>query len=867
MKSLERVSTGFKSLDQIIDSLRPGDNVVWQVDNIQDYQYFVRHYVARALESDKRIVYMRFADHPALIESQANVVIYQLDAASGFESFSSQVYTIVTQEGKGVYYVFDCLSDLLTAWATDWMIGNFFLIACPYLFELDTVAYFAILRHSHSFTTVAQIREITQVLLDVYSHEGRLCVHPLKVWQRYSPSMFFPHLKDGDTFVPVINSTDATRLFSDLSQKVALHAERKLDYWDRLFLQAEDVHRDAGAPEQQRFMVDKLCRLMISREQKILSLARNNFSLEDLLAIRKRLIGTGFIGGKAVGMLLARKVLSKDRTLDWDHLLEPHDSYFIGSDIYYTYLVKNGWWKLRMEQKTQEGYFDAARSLRERMMEGRFPGEIKEQFLQLIEYFGQSPIIVRSSSLLEDSYGNAFAGKYESIFCVNQGTPEERYAQFEESVRKIFASSMNEDALTYRLQAGLDQADEQMALLVQRVSGSYRKHYFFPDMGGVGISYNTFAWKRDMNPKAGMLRLVFGLGTRAVDRVEGDYPRIVALDEPLVKPHAGIDVTRRFSQHEVDVLDTSNNELKTISLLKLMGEKLNLDMSRVGVRDHETEKQLKHLGIKDKETWIITFDGLLSDDFFTDMMQRMMKVLETAYHYPVDIEYTVNFTSENGYRVNLVQCRPLQTLGEDYDVKIPQDIAADRIVFELDGNFIGGSISQHIKMVIYVVPERYSELPLRKKYDIASLVGKLNSRIADREKNPAMLLGPGRWGTTTPSLGVPVRFSQINNISVLGEVAYLGGNMMPELSFGTHFFQDLIEARIFYIAIFPWKEGVVFNEQLLRRLPNHLGTLIPEDREYGDVVKVYDIGGKGLHILADVVKQKVICVCETIYTG
>jgi hypothetical protein len=171
-------------------------------------------------------------------------------------------------------------------------------------------------------------------------------------------------------------------------------------------------------------------------------------------------------------MLLARRILEKDETLNWPRYREHHDSFYIGSDIFYTYIVQNGLWKLRMEQKTKAGYFPAAIPLRDQMLKGLFPDEIKEQFQELVEYFGQSPIIIRSSSLLEDAFGNAFAGKYESIFCVNQGSPEKRYAHFEESVRRVFASTMNEDALTYRLQRGLDQHDEQMALLVQRVSGA-----------------------------------------------------------------------------------------------------------------------------------------------------------------------------------------------------------------------------------------------------------------------------------------------------------------------------------------------------------------------------------------------------------
>ena len=146
-----RVSTGVPGLDSILDGLRLGDNVVWRVDNIADYRAFVTPYVRAALRDGRRVVYMRFGSHEPLVVSAPNVVTYQLDACRGFESFASRVHAIATEEGRYAFYVFDCLSDLLAAWATDQVIGNFFQVTCPYLFELDTVAYFALMRGSHSF--------------------------------------------------------------------------------------------------------------------------------------------------------------------------------------------------------------------------------------------------------------------------------------------------------------------------------------------------------------------------------------------------------------------------------------------------------------------------------------------------------------------------------------------------------------------------------------------------------------------------------------------------------------------------------------------------------------------------------------------
>jgi hypothetical protein len=861
MISISSVSTGIKGLDKTLNYLQMGDNVVFQVEDIEDYKKFVNPYIENALEKGRRIVYMRFAKHPPVIESTGKVTVYKLNADTGFESFSTQVHYIIRQEGRDVFYVFDCLSDLLLTWATDLMIGNFFVITCPYLFELNTVAYFAILRNRHSYKTIARIRETTQVLLDVYNYQGKFCVHPIKAWQRYSPTMFLPHIMEKDEFVPILNSVDASNLFSYLNQAGTSSAERNLDYWDRIFIQAKDMLENPVDIAEKQKMVEQLSRVLIGREKRMLSLIKEYFTLEDLIEIKERLIGTGFIGGKSTGMLLARNILRKDPSVKWSEHLEMHDSFYIGSDIFYSFIVQNGLWKTLMSHKTKENYFESALELKNKMLKGIFPEEVREQFQLMLEYYGQSPIIVRSSSLLEDAFGNAFAGKYETYFCANQGTPEERYEKFEEAVRKIFASTMNIEALTYRLKRGLDQQDEQMALLVQRVSGSYRKYYFFPELAGVGLSYNTFVWKKGMDPRAGMLRLVFGLGTRAVNRMENDYPRIVALDDPLTKPFAKPEDAGRFSQHYVDVLNLEENNFQTLSFTEALNDDLKARLDLIGSRNIAAGEQMKVLG-KDRDVWLLTFDELLSSTKFPDLMSGMLKRLESVYDYPVDIEFTANFNSDGKMQINLLQCRPFQIKGIHSRAKIPDKIKKNKTLLRQEGNFMGGSVYESISQIIYIDPKGYSDLPLSEKYNVARLVGKINKTINNRDEKPTILFGPGRWGTTTPAMGVPVTFSEINNIAAIAEIAYNEGSLVPDLSFGTHFFQDMVELNIFYMAIYPEQEKVIFNTSAMESMPNIMEKISSEDRQYADVVRVYDVREKNLILFSDIVAQEMVCFFE-----
>lgn len=865
MRAFEQASTGIAGLDKILDGLRWGDNVVWQVEDVEEYRHIVAPFVGQALSEGLTVIYLRFGQHAPLLQPDPNIKVYQLDASLGFEPFSSQVHSIATEEGERVCYVFDSLSDLLSAWVTDLMIGNFFRVTCPYLFRLDTIAYFGLIKNRNSYATIARIRETTQLLLDLFRIEDNMYIHPLKVWNRYSPTMFLPHVRQGENFVPITSSTETAQIFSRFQQRGPGNVERKIDFWDRMFLNAQELLEQKGSSRdytiKERAMIDKLCQMVLGRDERLLSLARRYFSLEDLLEIRSRLVGSGFIGGKAAGMLLARKILDSDPQTNWSEYLEPHDSFYIGSDVYYTYLVENQCWELRQQQKMPEHYFAMAEPLREKILAGYMPEVINDQFAQMLDYFGQSPIIVRSSSLLEDGFGNAFAGKYESIFCVNQGNPQERYVNFEKAVKTIFASTMNEDALAYRQQRGLADKDEQMALLVQRVSGSLHSPYFFPDLAGVAMSYNPYTWHEDMDPQAGMVRLVLGLGTRAVDRVDDDYPRVVALDKPLLRPEAHPGDIARFSQRKVDVLDIIQNDWSTIKLADLAAYKNELAWwKQVAAPDYEIMNRIKQMGRQAPEAWILNFEDFLKGEF-PKLMWHMLQTLELAYSYPVDTEFTVNFDTQANLRINLLQCRPLQTSKAKDARLFTFNRDTDEILFMVRRSSMGGSLQQQLQHIICVKPEEYHNLTVNEKYQVARLIGRLNRIFKERDRHPFMLMGPGRWGSSTPSLGVPVSFAEICNAAVLVEIAREEGGFMPELSFGTHFFQDLVETKIFYVALFPGQEGVVFNSKVIDESTNEFGQYLPDYRQWESVITMVDMAktDQQLIIEADIKSQETLC--------
>lgn len=843
----QSAGTGLAGLDQVIDKLRLGDNVVWQVDSVYAYVNVVKPFVAQSQKDNRRIVYFRFGNHSPLLATEEVDRIVILDPTKGFETFATKVHQIIKEEGKKVFYVFDSLSDLLEHWYSDLMIGNFFRVTCPYLYQMETIAYFALIRGTHIHNTIARIRETTQVLLDMHTIEGKMYVHPLKVWGRYSPSMFFPHLVHDEEAVSITASSEAAALFSGQRQ-----LQRPRDFWEIMLDRARNATTGGGREQEQ--MKTLLIDLVIGRESAIKDLAEQYFDLTDLLHVASREIGTGYIGGKSVGFLLARRILSKDAPRMLNEKFEPHDSYYLGSDVFYTYIVQNECWELRMKQKTPEGYFDVADELREKLLQGEFPESIKEQFVQMLEYFGQSPIIVRSSSLQEDNYGNAFAGKYESVFCANQGSPEQRYQAFEQAVRTVYASTMNEDALRYRLDRGLSDKDEQMAILVQRVSGDHYGDLFFPHMAGVANSVNLYLWEKGMDPSAGMLRLVFGLGTRAVDRVSGDYARIIALDCPLKRPPVNYGEEAKFSQHQADVLNLKENRMAVVSLNKIAAEDLKTDKSVFFTPDWELERRLREMGHKPSERPVIAdFQGLLSKSEFSSDMSTILKTLQASYQYPVDVEFAVNFAKDGGYHINVLQCRPLQTKGIDSASVCPVPYK-NQILLKTSGHFMGGNNHMPIDYVIMVKPKAYLKLSEQEKYQAARTIGTLNQKMHDYN---VLLIGPGRWGTTTPSLGVPVHFTELSHMSAIFEVSYR--DMMPEISFGSHFFQDLVESQIFYAAVYMEDADTFFYPE---RLTVHCDLSGEIDETMIETVRMAKT--PGLHLYSDVVSQALLCYFDKI---
>jgi hypothetical protein len=394
------------------------------------------------------------------------------------------------------------------------------------------------------------------------------------------------------------------------------------------------------------------------------------------------------------------------------------------------------------------------------------------------------------------------------------------------------------------------------------VSGAIHGHLFYPQIAGVGLSYNPFAWSEYIEPQAGMLRIVFGLGTRAVERSDDDYTRLVALNAPLRRPEADFGEVVEFAQRRVDALDLSANRFVSLNVDEVVRDSPDLPIDMFAARKETAGGRGKAVAAGSSRC-VLTFDRLLSATSFVPDMREMLAVLRDAYEYPVDVEFTANFLEDGSYRINLVQCRPLQVKEGGGILPPPRKIERKDLVFESRGPVIGQNSHTAIDRLIYVVPSVYGEMPIGDRHSVARLIGRLTNLEEEGGRKTVMLLGPGRWGTKMPSLGVPVSFAEIATVSVLCEVVAMGKHVIPDVSLGTHFFNDLVESNMLYLAVFPKGKGSTLNEGFFLRSKNRLVDLLPEEARWSDVVRVIEppagSGGRTLLLNANSLKQRAVC--------
>ncbi|MEN8151513.1 MAG: PEP/pyruvate-binding domain-containing protein [Planctomycetota bacterium] len=616
-------------------------------------------------------------------------------------------------------------------------------------------------------------------------------------------------------------------------------------------LLAEKVRRFARLPVGRKRLPESeamavrvaLIRHFISDQLEFIGVARNFLTIRDFDELLERILGDehgmGRIGGKAAGLMLAKCVLRRAAEEDPDApKFEVHtpESWYLRSDVIERFLEHEG-----LEELHSHKYKDPAQIAEEYPMilkvfkNGDFPPDIRLQLEAVVREAREVPLIVRSSSLLEDRFGAAFAGKYRSIFVANQGTVDERLDALIGAIVEVYASTLSPDAIRYRGRLNLLDYSENMAILIQKVVGRHYGKYFLPTWAGVAFSRNEYRRNPRVKPEDGLARLVLGLGTRAVDRVASEFPRMVPLGAPTLRAETNdMDIVRN-SQHLVDVVNLEKNRFETVEVGDLISDEWMDGLDEVvSALEHGVLRRPAGAFLSmEPQDLVVTFDRWTGDTTRPAEMRWILTTLEKAYGHPVDIEYACD-----GRRFHLLQCRPQVVRARNEPVEIPDGIRPERKLFTASRDVSSAKVDR-IEYVVCVDAAAYDRLAdIEAKRRVARAVGALNRRLADHR---FILMGPGRWGSKDPGLGVQTGFADFDNTRMLIEVARPLGGYVPEASFGSHFFQDLIESEIEYLSLYPNDDEELFDEEFFRGTPGGLARLAPEFAELEDVVRVVHV--------------------------
>lgn len=645
------------------------------------------------------------------------------------------------------------------------------------------------------------------------------------------------------------------------------------------------------APDEATGIRVGLIRHLISDQLEFIAIAKKYLRIRDFEEIVSRIIGAeagmGRMGGKAAGMFLAHRILRGPRLkpgVNTTHPVHPGDkegtiatasttaavpeaapvsappadppvetpeSYYLRSDVIEDFIAFNGFGEYQNQKyKSPEEMRKEYPLIKSVFRNADFPSGIVDRLRSVLQQLGEVPLIVRSSSLLEDRLGTAFSGKYASIFVPNQGSFEKRLKALLGAIAAVFASALGPDPLLYRREHDLIDYDEDMAVLIQKVVGTRFGPYFAPAFAGVAFSRNEYRWSPRIKREDGLMRIVAGLGTRAVDRIGAEFPRMVALGMPTLRHESSVPEIKAHAQRTLDVINLDKNRLETIGveqMLKHAGDYPLLDrlvsISKEGMLAPPTGTFID----APASQIYITFDKLMAEGAFPSQMRNMLRKLEAAYGYPVDVEF-----AHDGERCYLLQCRTLSQGKEIGPIRIPTDVAAERTVFSAS-RFVRTGLVENVAYIVYVDGHAYDALPTRnQRTNVARVIGRINEALA---RQPFILMGPGRWGSNDIRLGVPVSYADINKAKMLIEVAYERDGYVPEVSYGTHFFQDLVEAEIAYLPLYPNDRRNRFNETFLHDAPNSLLDLVPDAKEMAEVIRVIDVpaitGGRLLRVVMD----------------
>lgn len=561
--------------------------------------------------------------------------------------------------------------------------------------------------------------------------------------------------------------------------------------------------------EIRRFIFDAIATFRLNKARGIIA-EFNRESFDEYLSFTR--VGQGSIGGKARGLAFLDSMIKRNRLLDkWPGVIVTIPrTVVLGTDIFDEFMEENNLYKIALSDLSDDEILD-------HFVAARLPFRLHEDLYTFISVVNR-PIAVRSSSMLEDSYYQPFAGIYSTYMVPNFANDERMTIEnLSNAIKSVYASAFYHDSKSYMMATSNVIDEEKMAIVLQEVAGSRYGDRFYPTLSGVARSIDFYPIAPE-KPEDGIANIALGLGKYIVDggltlRFSPRYPRkVLQLSTP--------EFALRETQKHFYALDLRPGTFvastdDSANLLRLQIPEAEADGSlRNIVSTFDYETNMIRDGMLGKGKRIVTFSNILSHNVFP-LAEILANVLETGQREmskPVEIEFAVELNQPDGMPAlfNLLQIRPIVDNREAIEAHLEDLEEKDTIIYA--HHALGNGIIKDVSDVVYIKPESFN--PSSNK-ETALRIGELNERFLAAGKN-YILVGPGRWGSSDPWLGIPVKWPQISAARVIVESGLEHYRIDP--SQGTHFFQNLTSFRVGYFTINPYiKDGFYDLEYLSKQ--------------------------------------------------
>lgn len=587
-----------------------------------------------------------------------------------------------------------------------------------------------------------------------------------------------------------------------------------------------------------------LIRRVLSDQFNYVNLAKQHVDIEDLYHLLQKVVfppeSHGNLGTKSAEFFLSSQILRKAGA-DSEILsnLRIPRTWYVSSDMMLHFMHYNNIDQI-IEQKYKE--IDRVRleysHIVQTFTNSVAPPEMVKGLSIALDDFGEKPLIVRSSNILDEHIGPSFFKKCRSVFVANQGTKQERLAGLVEAVAKVYASAFSPDLIEHRVSRGILDSSDEMGILIQEAVGTSVGHYFLPSYAGIASSNNDFRWAAEIRREDGLVRIVPGFCNPAFARNTDDFPVLFAPGQPSQKVHLTQDETIKYAPKMIDVINLETKAYETINIRDLLRdfgkEYPNLEqvvsVHRNGIIHPIEESDIDF----NQDEFLVTFEGLISRSRFIVKIRSIMNILEEKLNSPVEIRF-----ASDGNNLYLLQCCTPNLAAEKSPSPIPKDVPEDRVIFSAK-RYISNGKTPDITHIVYVDPSGYDSLQqVSDRRAVGEAIGKLNKLLPKRQ---FIIMGPGQWCLRDKSrLCDGISYPDIDNTALLMGIFHQTDGIAPDISFGIPFFQELFESDIRYLPLYPDEEGINFNRLFLKGARNVLSDLLPEHSSLSEVLRVIDI--------------------------